>query len=193
MLRIRHLGQAHHHEPLLAASLVACLGCSASLGPVASRTLTHEHGQYAGVSTQGIVEVPVLYTKANLALGWESRVLQRTSSSGTSWGDWRLSALIGLSQLPRPHESRLGYEVFLATGAARFQRSNGADSGFLLGLLAAAPVRLSRQLPRWRADQLLAVNFYLVPTLSLNTLHFHELEVAAGLAIRGSLWSSTIP
>src|SRR6478609_1542182 len=184
----------HRLEALACALPMITLlaGCSTSIGALSSRTVSDQRAGHAGLGTLGMVELPVFDTKANLALGLSSVVLQRYSPRGSAWGDWRLGTLVGLTQMPRPNEFRLGYEGFFTAGLARYQSASGARVGSALGLMAGAPLRLGRQLPTWRADELVAFNFYLVPSLGITRLGFDQTEVTFGLAFRGNLWSSAI-
>jgi hypothetical protein len=177
---------------LATASLLT--GCSTTLGLASAHTISDKNADdHVGFTTLGLLELPLLDTDANLTLGVSTSVLERTSPKSSAWGDWRFGGLVGFSQTPRPNELRLGYEAFLSAGLARYQSVAGPRVGSSFGLQLGAPLRLSRQRPAWRSDELIAVNFYLVPSVAVHHLGFDRTEVVLGAALRGSFWSSTIP
>jgi hypothetical protein len=178
-----------------ALGLVAalCAACSTSLGAAGSYSVHPEQVANLGFKTRSLVNLGLFDTKANLALGVESQVLQRLSG-GNAWGQWRIQALAGITHMPNRHELRLGYEALLVAGLARYYAGEAPTVGAALGASFGAPIRLSSSAPPWRSDDLAAMGLFLVPEVGLTTLGLaNSLEVTAGLSLRVHLWSAFMP
>jgi hypothetical protein len=160
---------------------------------VGSYGVDREHQVQAGLATSALLDVSLFDTRMNFAAGVESRILQRVDDEGTHWGDWRVQALLGATQMSHPHESFLGYELFLAPGVARYHLEHQPKVGFALGVLAGLPLRLSAARPTWRSDELVGLQTYLVPSFGTNWLGFERFELNAGVALRFHLWTAIAP
>jgi len=181
--------------PSLTLGLVAalCAACSMSVGAAGSYSVHPEQAANLGIKTRSQVNLGLFDTKANLALGVESQVLQQLSD-GNAWGQWRIQALAGITHMPNRHEFRLGYEALLVAGFARYYAAAAPTVGAALGASFGAPIRLSSSAPPWRSDDLAALGFFLVPEVGLTTLGLDDsLEVTAGLSLRLHLWSAFLP
>jgi len=177
---------------LLSVALSLSSACSTSLGAAGAYGVPHSAANL-GVKVRSLVNLGVFDTRANLALGVESQVLQRVSD-GNAWGQWRLQALVGVTHMPKQQESRLGYEALLVAGAARYYVGPTAKAGSALGMTFGTPLRLSGSAPPWRADDLAALGFFVVPEVGLTTLGLGDSqEVTGGLSLRLQLWSAFMP
>jgi len=131
----------------------------------------------------------------DLAAGFETQVLYRLRPNSNQWGDLRLQALLGITRMTRPYESRLGYELFLKPGLARYYEESGkaAPLSFALGVEGGLPLRVTGSQPAWRADDLVGTDLYIVPALGANTLGFAAVETQFTLSLRGYFWSAITP
>jgi hypothetical protein len=173
------------------AALVSA--CSASVGAAGSHSVHPSSVSNLGFKTRSMVNLGVFDTKANLAVGVESQVLQRLTGSGNAWGQWRVQALLGVTHMPKRQEFLLGYEALLSGGMARYYAGASPTFGGALGATVGMPVRLSSPAPLWRADDLAAVGLYIVPEVGFTTLDFQTHELTAGLSLRVHLWSGFMP
>ncbi len=176
----------------LAATGSLLTACSLGYGGVLAPSVHPDHTLEGGVFMSSVADVSICDCTMNLAAGVQSQLMQRVGD-GTKWGDWRLQAVLGATKTPRPHEFRIGYEVFLLPGAARYHMGDEPELGFALGALGAFPIRLSSTKPTWRADDLVGLSYYLVPSIGANWLGFERLEGTFGLAFRIHLWSAIAP
>jgi hypothetical protein len=186
---------------MLAACLCACsslallvCACSTSVGGAGSYSVHPDRVANLGFKTRSLVNLGVLDTKANVAFGVESAVLQRLSGSGNAWGQWRMQGLLGVTHMPKRQEFLLGYEALLAGGVARYYEGASPRFGAALGTSVGMPIRLSSSQPPWRADDLVAIGTYLVPEVGFTSLGIDDtLELTAGLSFRLHLWSAFMP
>lgn len=175
---------------MLVGPIVA--GCATTIGGAGASSLEGTPETLAGFSGSALVDVSLVEMKPNVASGVQSRVLGHLKDRTTP-GDWRLQGVIGLAHMPRQHECFLGYEAFVAAGLARYTHGARSAFGSALGLEAGAPLRLSQWEPPWRADDLVGLQYYLVPSVGVNALGLEQLELTLGVSARMTFWSGITP
>jgi hypothetical protein len=187
-----------HGTTLLFAGACALeLGCSSTFGASGSRIVHHGDATNLGFKAGSLVDVALLDSDLNPALGIETTLLERVDEGGNEWGQWRALALLGVTHMPRQEEGALGYELFLTPGLARYaadeSRGERNNMVFALGAQGGLPIRLSGGLPPWKADDIVGLAGYLVPSIGGTWLGFDAFEVTASLSLRVQLWSAATP
>lgn len=114
---------------------------------------------------------------------------------------WSTSLLGGYGWQPLPHRPNVGFEVVGRLSIGRFPLGTRSVFGYGFGPRVSLPIRPwgARQ-PLWDAETVLGPEIFLVPSLE-GMLHARHgslsegptLELSAGLALRGYLWSSLVP
>jgi hypothetical protein len=178
----------------LACCGALALGCSTTIGATGVYAVHPDKVASLGTKTASMLNLGLFDTKAHLAAGVESQVMQRLTKPSNAWGNWRLLALAGITHMPKPQEFRLGYEVLIKGGVARDDSDGSADLLGVLGASLGSPIRLTSSAPLWRADDLAGVGVFVVPELGFSTLGFDDaLELSAGLSLRVNVWSAITP
>jgi len=172
---------------------VACGGCSTSLGPTGAYTGLTNGTPSMGIEAASLFDVGIFDTQAHVVGGIQTRVLERLHPSGDRWGQWRMTALGGITHMPRRHEMMLGGEALVGIGLARYLDEDDVNVGPTFGAVLGAPIRLTPPAPTWRADDILGTNLFLVPSLGAGILGFEVFEATASLTLRVQLWSAITP
>jgi hypothetical protein len=151
-----------------------------------------------GIHSAALAELPIfLGTNMRLAAGGMTDIMTQLHPSDR-WGEWRARVLLGATDMPRPHESRLGSEAYLVPGVARYHAKGRELVAFAPGVLFGLPIRLSGHRPPWRSDDLVAIGSYIVPWAGATSLGptlgtRERLEINAGLSFRVQLWTAMLP
>jgi hypothetical protein len=172
---------------------VACGGCSTSLGPTGAYTGLTNGTPSMGIEAASLFDIGIFDTQAHVVGGIQTRVLERLHPSGDRFGQWRMTALGGITHMPRRHEMMLGCEAVVGLGLARYLDEDEVHIGPTFGALLGAPVRLTPPAPTWRADDIVGTNWFLVPSLGAGILGFDVFEATASLTLRVQLWSAITP
>ena len=90
-----------------------------------------------------------------------------------------------------------GSRSLVTPGLARYTaRDSGGERnnmGFALGAEGGLPIRLSGGVPPWKADDIVGLAGYFVPSVGGTWLGFDAFEVTASLSLRVKLWSAATP
>jgi hypothetical protein len=140
-----------------------------------------------------MVSLAVVDGPNDVAFGLDTELMERLDEPKTKIGLWRIAALAGYSNMPRPNESVLGSEMLLNIGMARMVFKEEPELKFLLGGQIGIPIRLFCSKPAWRSDDFVSLGTYLVPHLGVNWFAVEDVDFVGGISVRLHFWSSTLP
>jgi hypothetical protein len=174
-------------------ALLALCACSSGLGPAGGYLVQDgKNIPSAGVKLTSIVDLAP-QGGPGFAAGFEGQAMQRIGQGGDEWGQWQLMALSGFSHLPRPEQTFIGYEAFATSGVARTYVGVKPSFRFAMGTELGLPLRLAAPQPIWRADDLVGLGVYLVPSVAATWFAGDTLALSASLTLRVTLWSAITP
>jgi len=173
--------------------LCTCLlGCSAGLGPSAGYAIDDRDVTRLGTKITALADIRALRGPP-IAIGVDAELAARLHPGGDAFSQWHVQLAVGASQLPRPHESPLGYEVLLLPGIASTYVHDRPTVRPALGLQLGTPIRVSQGRPAWRADDLVAATVHLVPSVGATWMGGDALSISAALTLRLSFFSAILP
>lgn len=179
--------------PLAFVTLSVLCGCAAGIGPQGGYLVQHGPDiKSAGVKATALGDLAMMSGPA-LAGGIDAEVAQRVGPHQDAWGQWHLLTLVGFAHLPRPNECMVGYEALLTPGIARTYAGNRPVFGWAMGTQLGLPLRLSASQPPWRTDDLVALDYYLVPSVSATWFGDRSVAVSAALTLQVAFWSTLAP
>jgi hypothetical protein len=178
----------------LACCAALTFGCSTTFGATGTYSIHPADVATIGGKTSSMLDLGLFDQKAHLAVGVESQLLHRLTGRGDAGGQWRMLGLLGITHMPKPNESMIGYELLFKGGVARDATDSVPDVVGAVGGSFGVPLRLACPQPLWRSDDLAALGTYIVPELGFHALGLDDtLELTAGLSFRVHLWSAFMP